>query len=83
MKALPSSTEFCLYLWRSLEGPGVRYVAKSKDMARTVYTEMRAEGYIVKAVEIGSGREFELRDGDLLPARTPAGSASSAALALA
>jgi hypothetical protein len=42
-------------------------MAKSADLARAVYTEMRAEGYVVKAVEIGSGREFEMRDGNLVP----------------
>ena len=42
-------------------------MATSTDLARAVYTEMRAEGYVVKAVEVGSGREFEMRDGDLVP----------------
>ena len=42
-------------------------MATSTDLARTIYAEMRAEGYVVKAVEVGSGREFEMRDGDLVP----------------
>lgn len=44
-------------------------MATSTDLARAVYTEMRAEGYVVKAVEVGSGREFEMRNGDLVPVR--------------
>ena len=39
------------------------------ESAQHVYCEMRAEGYIVKAVELGSGREFEERNGALVPVR--------------
>jgi hypothetical protein len=62
-----SSGQFCLYMWRSPEAPGVSYLPTSVDSARTVYREMLAEGYIVKAVELGSGREFEMRNGTLVP----------------
>ena len=62
-----SSGQFCLYLWRSLEAPGVSYLPSSVESAHNVYCEMRAEGYIVKAIELGSGREFEVRDGALVP----------------
>jgi hypothetical protein len=54
-------------MWRSLEAPGVSYLPKSVDSALTVYGEMLAEGYIVKAVELGSGKEYELRNGSLVP----------------
>ena len=64
-----SSGQICLYLWRSLEAPGVSYLPSSAESAHNVYCEMRAEGYIVKAVELGSGREFEVRNGALVPVR--------------
>ena len=67
MKRQNSSGQFCLYLWRSATSPGVRYLAKSVDSARAIYSEMLAEGYIVKAVEMGSGREYEVREGALVP----------------
>lgn len=67
MKRQVSSSQFCLYLWRSIESPGVRYLAKCADAARAVYSEMEAEGYIVKAVEVPTGREFEVRNGDFVP----------------
>lgn len=69
MKRQDSSGEFCLYLWRSSDSPGVQYLATSLDSACAVFSEMSAEGYIVKAIEIGSGREFELRCGALVPVR--------------
>jgi hypothetical protein len=62
-----ASNEFCLYLWRSPETPGIRYMAGSADIAREVYSELLEEGYIVKAVHLGSGAEFEIRDGALQP----------------
>ena len=61
------SDEFCLYLWRSLESPGILYLARSLDSARTVYEGLAHEGYIVKAVHLNSGTEFEMRGGALLP----------------
>jgi hypothetical protein len=61
------SDEFCLYLWRSLEAPGILYLARSIDSARTVYAGLADEGYIVKAVHMESGTVFEMRDGALLP----------------
>ena len=45
------------------------YLPSSVESAHSVYCEMRAEGYIVKAVELGSGREFEVRNGALVPVR--------------
>jgi hypothetical protein len=63
------SDEFCLYLWRSLESPGILYLARSIDSARTVYAGLSGEGYIVRAVHMESGTEFEMRDGALLPVR--------------
>jgi len=72
-----------LYLWRSLEAPGVSYLPTSADSARTVYCEMQAEGYIVKAVELGSGTEFEMRNGTLVPVLATGRSASSGFPALA
>ncbi len=63
------SDEFCLYLWRSLESPGILYLARSIDSARTVYAGLEQEGYIVKAVHMDSGTEFEMRDGALQPIR--------------
>lgn len=77
-----SSGQFCLYLWRSLEAPGVSYLPSSVESAHNVYCQMRAEGYIVKAVELGSGREFEVRNGALVPVRR-AGAASSSKVAAA
>lgn len=77
MKRQNSAGQFCLYLWRSATSPGVRYLAKSVDSARAVYSAMLAEGYIVKAVEMGSGREYEVREGALVPVRaagSPSGS---------
>ncbi len=62
-----ASDEFCLYLWRSLESPGILYLARSIDSARAVYAGLANEGYIVKAVHTDSGTEFEMRDGALLP----------------
>ena len=59
--------EFCLYLWRSLESPGIVYLARSADSARAVYSGLVGEGYIVKAVHTGSGAEFELRGETLVP----------------
>jgi len=67
VKRKASTGQFCLYLWRSLESPGVSYLPKSLESARAVYDAMRAEGYIVKAVELESGREFEVRNGTLVP----------------
>jgi hypothetical protein len=64
-----SSGQICLYLWRSLEAPGVSYLPSSVESAHNVYCQMLAEGYIVKAVELGSGREFEIRNGTLMPVR--------------
>ena len=61
--------EFCLYLWRSLQSPGILYLARSLDSARTVYEGLAQEGYIVKAVHMDSGTEFEMRNGALLPVR--------------
>ena len=52
----------------------MRYLAKSVDSARAIYSEMLAEGYIVKAVEMGSGREYEVREGSLVPVRAASGS---------
>jgi len=68
--------QFCLYLWRSLDAPGVSYLANSVDSASAVFSEMQAEGYIVKAVELESDREFELQNGVLVPvlASRPTGS---------
>ena len=59
--------EFCLYLWRSAEAPGVVYLARSADSARAVYNGLVEEGYIVKAIHAGSGAEFEVRGGALRP----------------
>ena len=64
------SDEFCLYLWRSLESPGILYLARSIDSARAVYTGLAQEGYIVKAVHMDSGTEFEMRNGALRPVGT-------------
>ena len=61
------SDEFCLYIWRSLESPGIVYLARSIDSARAVYSGLADEGYIVKAVHLDSGTEFEIRNGALLP----------------
>ena len=58
-------------------------MATSVDLARAVYTEMHAEGYVVKAVEVGSGREFEMRDGDLVPVPCRATAAAPAIPAFA
>lgn len=63
--------QFCLYLWRSLDAPGVSYLANSVDSASAVFCEMQAEGYIVKAVELESDQEFELQNGVLVPVLTP------------
>lgn len=62
-----SSDEFCLYLWRSPEAPGVLYLTRSMDSAREVYRGLEEHGYIVKAIHTASGREFELSEGVLLP----------------
>ncbi|HYL36944.1 MAG TPA: hypothetical protein VEV17_13600 [Bryobacteraceae bacterium] len=62
-----SADEFCLYLWRSLQAPGIVYLARSAASAQAVYSGLAEEGYIVKAVHAGSGAEFEIRDGALLP----------------
>jgi hypothetical protein len=61
--------EFCLYLWRSLRSPGSFYLTRSMESLQAVYSGLVEEGYIVKAVHVGSGTEFELRDGELLPVR--------------
>ena len=81
VKRQVSSSQFCLYLWRSLESPGVRYLAKCADAARAVYSEMRAEGYIVRAVEVPSGREFEVRNGDFVPVHARPNNAGFPAIA--
>jgi len=78
-----SSGQFCLYLWRSLEAPGVSYLPSSMESAHNVYCQMRAEGYIVKAVELGSGREFEVRNGALVPVRRTAARAANSSQAAA
>ncbi|MBZ5611352.1 MAG: hypothetical protein LAP38_24070 [Acidobacteriia bacterium] len=67
--ASAASEEFCLYLWRSLQSPGILYLARSLDSARAVYAGLAGEGYIVRAVHMGSGTEFEMRNGALLPVR--------------
>jgi len=72
-----------LYLWRSADSPGVQYLASSSDSACAVFSEMSAEGYIVKAIEIGSGREFELRAGALVPMRSAGSSIGSRISAIA
>ena len=72
-----SSRQFCLYLWRSENAPGVRYLANSVDAACAVYREMSSEGYIVKAIEVSTGCEYETRDGSFVPVHTPLGSSGS------
>lgn len=79
-----SPPAFWLYLWRSPDAPGFRYFAESPDFARAVYREMLAEGYIVKAIEVPSGREFELRKDALVPVSARGNKAiNSAASAIA
>jgi hypothetical protein len=83
VKQTASSGQFCLYMWRSLEAPGVSYLPTSVDSAHTVYCEMLAEGYIVKAVELGTGKEYEMRDGTLVPVLASGRSRGSGLPALA
>ena len=59
--------EFCLYLWRSLETPGILYLARSLDRAQAVYRELTDEGYLVKVVHSGTDTEYEMRNGALSP----------------
>jgi hypothetical protein len=58
---------FCLYLWRSVEAPGVLYLATGVDSARAVYAELMEDGYIVRAIHMNSDTEYEMREGRLMP----------------
>jgi hypothetical protein len=61
------SDAFCLYLWRSVEAPGILYLARGMDSARAVYRELAEDGYIVRAVHMNSNTEYEMREGALMP----------------
>jgi len=61
---------FHLYLWRSLESPGIRYLAGSVSTAESMSQELLKEGYIVKVVHAATDTEYELRGGTLLPVGT-------------
>jgi hypothetical protein len=61
---------FHLYLWRSLESPGIRYLAGSVSTAESMSRELLKEGYIVKVIHAATDTEYELRGGALLPVRT-------------
>ena len=61
------SDAFCLYLWRSIEAPGILYLAQGVDSARAVYSELVDDGYIVRVVHMDSDTEYELREGTLMP----------------
>jgi len=58
---------FCLYLWRSVEAPGILYLAKGIESASAVYNELAEDGYIVRAVHMNSDTEYEMREGSLMP----------------
>jgi hypothetical protein len=58
---------FCLYLWRSVEAPGILYLAKGIESARAVYCELVEDGYIVRAIHMDSDTEYEMREGVLMP----------------
>ncbi len=58
---------FYLYFWRSIESPGVRYVARSASAAEAMSQELIREGYIVKIVHAATDTEYEWRQGALLP----------------
>jgi len=51
------SDAFCLYLWRSVEAPGILYLARGMDSARAVYRELAEDGYIVRAIHMNSNTE--------------------------
>lgn len=63
---------FYLYLWRSIESPGIRYLARSVPAAEAMTRELMRQGYIVKVVHAATDTEYEWRQGALLPAGTPA-----------
>jgi hypothetical protein len=58
---------FCLYLWRSVEAPGILYLATGVDSARAVYAELVEVGYIVRAIHMNTDTEYEMREGMLMP----------------
>lgn len=58
---------FCLYLWRSVEAPGILYLATGVESARAVYAELVEDGYIVRAIHMNSDTEYEMRQGMLMP----------------
>ena len=58
---------FHLYLWRSTETPGIRYLARSVAYAEAMYRALVDEGYIVKVVNAATDTEYEMREGTLLP----------------
>jgi hypothetical protein len=62
---------FHLYLWRSAETPGIRYLARSVSYAEAMYRELVDEGYIVKVVHAATDTEYEMREGTLLPVNSP------------
>ncbi len=61
------SEPFCLYLWRSVEAPGILYLAKGIENASAVYNELTEDGYIVRAVHMNSDTEYHMREGALMP----------------
>ncbi len=58
---------FYLYFWRSLESPGIRYLARSASAAEAMSRELMQEGYIVKVVHAATDTEYAWRQGALLP----------------
>lgn len=74
------SDAFCLYLWRSLEAPGILYLARGVESARAVYAELMEDGYIVRAVHMDSDTEYEMREGLLTPIPGPERRMTSPAL---
>ena len=60
---------FYLYFWRSMESPGIRYLARSISAAEAMSQELLREGYIVKVVHAATDTEYEWRQGALRPAQ--------------
>lgn len=59
---------FYLYFWRSMESPGIRYLARSISAAEAMSQELVREGYIVKVVHAATDTEYRWRQGALRPA---------------
>jgi hypothetical protein len=62
-----STPAFCLYLWRSVNVPGLIYLAETFHRAQTLSAVLSEDGYIVKVVQLGTNEEYEIRDGVLTP----------------